>query len=135
MERRKLITDKKEVEKVVNNFFSSYLKGRLTRGLTYLSKKHSFGEDYQSFSFKHSLDEYDMSMLQKPMTDRHILVFVDYPAAEEDCEAYISFEDFYEYLEKAIHQVLKRSVPEGFERLDKNEILQLLGEVKIALEI
>ena len=135
MENYKLITEKKGVERLVDDIFSTPWNSRLVKGLTQLSNGNGYRKEYQSIEFKHELSEYELNMLQQPMPARHILVSASYPAAEEDCEAYISFEDFYKYLEKSIHQVLKRSAPEGFESLDKNEILQLLGEVKIALEI
>lgn len=133
MEERKLITDKKETEKMVNSFFSLPLKSRVITGLTCLSEKQGFGGEFESFLFKHDLDEYDMTFLQQPMTNRHILISFDYPAAEEDCEAYVTFEEFYEYLKKPIKHVLNTA--EGNELFDSLEINQLLEKVKTALEI
>ena len=74
-----------------------------------------------------------MNMLQQPMTDRHILISFDYPAAEEDCEAYVTFEEFYNYLEKSFQRVL--NTVEGNELYDSFQINQLLEKVKMAVEI
>ena len=133
MENYKLITDKKEVEKLLDNFFRTQLNYRLIEALTHLSKGNGCSEEYHSIDFKHELDEYDLSMLHQPMKDRHILVSAFYPVVEEDCAAYISFEEFYEYLEKVIHQVLKKGVPKGFQIFDEIEILRLLRKTKVAL--
>ena len=55
---------------MVDNYFNSQLKGRITKGLTRLSDKIGVTDDYLFFLFKHDLDEYDMTLLQQPMTDR-----------------------------------------------------------------
>ena len=133
MEKWKLITDKKEIEQLVDNFIGYLPNNQLIRNLTHLSKGNECRYHCHSFSFKKDFHECEQYMLQQPMTERTILVSASYPAVEEDCEAYVSFEEFYEYLEKSIHKALIRGYlkPEGREPYDKSEIHKLLKKCKV----
>jgi len=134
MEQSKLITDKIEIEKLIDGFFGISSNSRLIKELTHLANQEGYSTDYQSLSFKHDINDYDLDTLQQPMTDRHVLVSVAYPMPE-GCEAYVTFEDFYEYIGKSINRILKRGALEKDAPFDEYEILQLLEKIKISLGV
>lgn len=124
-----LITDKNEVDSLMLTYFIMVDRSYLKRALENFSKKEGFGIEFISILFKDDLDEYDHSKLLKPLDDRHVLLTADKPAADENSEAYISFENLYEYLQKRVNAVIAEDSSE------KDELLELLLSVKATLEV
>lgn len=124
-----LITDKNEVDALMLTYFIMVDRSYLKRALENFSKKEGFGIEFISILFKDDLDEYDHSKLLKPLDDRHVLLTADKPAADENSEAYISFENLYEYLQERVNAVIAEDSSE------KDELLELLLSVKTTLEV
>ncbi|MGX7418095.1 hypothetical protein ACWOFR_04740 [Carnobacterium gallinarum] len=124
-----LITDKNEVDALMLTYFIMVDRSYLKRAFENFSKKEGFGIEFISILFKDDLDEYDHSKLSKPLDDRHVLLTADKPAADENCEAYISFENLYEYLQERVNVVIAEDSSE------KEELLELLLSVKATLEV
>ncbi|PLS35206.1 hypothetical protein CYV26_07415 [Carnobacterium maltaromaticum] len=124
-----LITDKNEVDSLMLTYFIMVDRSYLKRALENFSKKEGFGIEFVSILFKDDLDEYDHSKLLKPLDDRHVLLTADKPAADENSEAYISFENLYEYLQERVNAVIAEDSSE------KDELLELLLSVKTTLEV
>ncbi|MHC5218562.1 ribonuclease toxin immunity protein CdiI [Enterococcus sp. LJL128] len=124
-----VLTDKKEISQLIYEFFSIFSNEGLQGALKNFTQKKGFGIEYVSFMFNDEIDE--SFQAYGVLKDSQVLFSVDQPAATEDCEAYLSFEEFYEYIETAINRVIK----DGHEKYDEPEISRLLGKVKKALDI
>lgn len=125
----KVLTNRQEIEELAYGFMWIMSNKRMQEALKAFASKIGYSQEYTGFHFKDSLDECDEAY--DKLDDKHILFSIDYPAADEDCEAYLSFEEFYEYIETAINKVLE----DGYEEYDEDEIRRLLKEVKIGLGI
>lgn len=124
-----LMTDKNEVDALMLTYFIMVDRSYLKRALENFSKKEGFGIEFISILFKDDLDEYDHSKLLKPLDDRHVLLTADKPAADKNSEAYISFENLYEYLKERVNAVIAEDSSE------KDGFLELLLSVKATLEV
>ena len=124
-----LITDKNEVDALMLTYFIIVDRSYLKRALENFSKKEGFGIEFISFLFEDDLDEYDHSKLLKPLDDRHVLLTADKLAVDENSEAYISFENLYEYLKERVNAVIAEDSSE------KDGLLELLLSVKATLEV
>lgn len=104
---------------------------RRKQGIEKALKKFSHQEGYivegKAICFKGDIDEYEFSQLKIPLDDKHILLDVeaDYSSMNKNSQAYITFKEFYNYLEKNI---------ENYVSLD-DEINSLLLNVKQGLKI
>lgn len=124
-----IVKDKESIDDLMLTYFIMVDRSYLKRALENFSKKEGFGIEFISILFKDDLDEYDHSKLLKPLDDRHVLLTADKPAADENSEAYISFENLYEYLQERVNAVIVEDSSE------KDELLELLLSVKATLEI
>ena len=124
-----IVKDKESIDDLMLTYFIMVDRSYLKRALENFSKKEGFGIEFISILFKDDLDEYDHSKLLKPLDDRHVLLTADKPAADESSEAYISFENLYEYLQERVNAVIVEDSSE------KDELLELLLSVKATLEI
>ncbi|EAE8881568.1 hypothetical protein BSX38_02250 [Listeria monocytogenes] len=97
---------KSGIEKALKNF--SQLEGYIVEG--------------KAICFRKDLDELELSQLKIPLDNEHILVDVeaDYSSIDKNSQAYFTFNEFYEYVEKNV---------ENYVTLD-NKINMLLLEVK-----
>ncbi|EAE8619703.1 hypothetical protein BSX36_06040 [Listeria monocytogenes] len=97
---------KSGIEKALKNF--SQLEGYIVEG--------------KAICFRKDLDEFELSQLKIPLDNEHVLVDVeaDYSSMDKNSQAYFTFNEFYEYVEKNV---------ENYVTLD-NKINMLLLEVK-----
>ncbi|HHQ1001274.1 TPA: hypothetical protein ACSKM4_001526, partial [Listeria innocua] len=72
--------------------------------------------------FRKDLDEFELSQLKIPLDNEHVLVDVeaDYSSMDKNSQAYFTFNEFYEYVEKNV---------ENYVSVD-SKINMLLLEVK-----
>ncbi|MFS7001999.1 hypothetical protein [Carnobacterium maltaromaticum] len=124
-----VVKGKESIDDLMLTYFIIVDKSYLKLALENFSKKEGFGIEFISILFKDDLDEYDHSKLLKPLDDRHVLLTADKPAADESSEAYISFENLYEYLQERVNAVIVEDSGE------KDELLELLLSVKLSLEV
>lgn len=124
-----VVTDKENIDALMLTYFIMVDRSYLKRALENFSKKEGFGIEFISILFKDDLDEYDHSKLSNPLGDRHVLLTVDKPAADENSEAYISFENLCEYLQERVNAVIAEDSGE------KDELLELLLSIKLNLEV
>ncbi|MGC6770060.1 hypothetical protein ACYSNR_07260 [Enterococcus sp. LJL128] len=125
----RVINDKSEIEKYVYSFFFCISDIQLQRILSRFARKEGFGEEFMGFLFSDEIDE--SFHAYGKLKNNQILFSIDQPAANEDCEAYLSFEEFYKYIETAINRVIQ----DGYEKYDELEIRKLLAKVKQALNV
>ncbi|HAO6375253.1 TPA: hypothetical protein IQC23_001285 [Listeria monocytogenes] len=97
---------KSGIEKALKNF--SQLEGYIVEG--------------KAICFRKDLDEFELSQLKIPLDNEHVLVDVeaDYSSIDKNSQAYFTFNEFYEYIEKNV---------ENYVSVD-NKINMLLLEVK-----
>lgn len=97
---------KSGIEKALKNF--SQLEGYIVEG--------------KAICFRKDLDEFELSQLKIPLDNEHVLVDVeaDYSSIDKNSQAYFTFNEFYEYVEKNV---------ENYVSVD-NKINMLLLEVK-----
>ncbi|EAC9870991.1 hypothetical protein BBQ08_00905 [Listeria monocytogenes] len=97
---------KSGIEKALKNF--SQLEGYIVEG--------------KAICFRKDLDEFELSQLKIPLDNEHVLVDVeaDYSSMDKNSQAYFTFNEFYEYVEKNV---------ENYVTVD-NKINMLLLEVK-----
>lgn len=125
----KILTDKQEIEDLAYGFVWIMSNVKLQRALKNFAKKEGFGEEFIGFLFNDEIDE--SFEAYGVLKDNQVLFSIDEPAAREDCEAYLTFEDFYNYLETAINRVIKDG--HEHEPYDEPEIKRLLQKVKVGL--
>ncbi|HCJ4338056.1 TPA: hypothetical protein NR327_002921, partial [Listeria innocua] len=97
---------KSGIEKALKNF--SQLEGYIVEG--------------KAICFRKDLDEFELSQLKIPLDNEHVLVDVeaDYSSMDKNSQAYFTFNEFYEYVEKNV---------ENYVSVD-SKINMLLLEVK-----
>ncbi|MBC1439668.1 hypothetical protein [Listeria innocua] len=97
---------KSGIEKALKNF--SQLEGYIVEG--------------KAICFRKDLDEFELSQLKIPLDNEHVLVDfeADYSSIDKNSQAYFTFNEFYEYVEKNV---------ENYVTVD-NKINMLLLEVK-----
>lgn len=97
---------KSGIEKALKNF--SQLEGYIVEG--------------KAICFRKDLDEFELSQLKIPLDNEHVLVDVeaDYSSIDKNSQAYFTFNEFYEYVEKNV---------KNYVSVD-NKINMLLLEVK-----
>lgn len=97
---------KSGIEKALKNF--SQLEGYIVEG--------------KAICFRKDLDEFELSQLKIPLDNEHVLVDVeaDYSSIDKNSQAYFTFNEFYEYVEKNV---------ENYVSVD-SKINMLLLEVK-----
>ncbi|EAG2075457.1 hypothetical protein BCR83_09265 [Listeria monocytogenes] len=97
---------KSGIEKALKNF--SQLEGYIVEGKT--------------ICFRKDLDEFELSQLKIPLDNEHVLVDVeaDYSSIDKNSQAYFTFNEFYDYVEKNV---------ENYVSVD-SKINMLLLEVK-----
>ncbi|EHP2984629.1 TPA: hypothetical protein ACSY4E_01325 [Listeria monocytogenes] len=97
---------KSGIEKALKNF--SQLEGYIVEG--------------KAICFRKVLDEFELSQLKIPLDNEHVLVDVeaDYSSIDKNSQAYFTFNEFYEYVEKNV---------ENYVSVD-SKINMLLLEVK-----
>lgn len=79
---------KSGIEKALKNF--SQLEGYIVEG--------------KAICFRKDLDEFELSQLKIPLDTEHVLVDVeaDYSSIDKNSQAYFTFNEFYEYVEKNV---------------------------------
>ncbi|HHQ0248773.1 TPA: hypothetical protein ACSKMW_001212 [Listeria innocua] len=79
---------KSGIEKALKNF--SQLEGYIVEG--------------KAICFRKDLDEFELSQLKIPLDNEHVLVDVeaDYSSMDKNSQAYFTFNEFYEYVEKNV---------------------------------
>jgi len=126
----KILTDKNEIQELTTNFIFLQSNKRLLDILhNYFSERKGFSTEFLGFMFKNELEEFDQSY--ENMTDNQVLLSADYPAAVEDCEAYLNFDEFYQYFEDGFNKL----VNEFPDRYNELEVRQALEKVKEALRV
>lgn len=135
----KVITNNKEIQKFVEQYFGFMSEEKMEYTLEKFAKKEGIGSECVVFLFNNEVHEaYQIYGL---LGDNRILFAIDYPAAEENCEAYLTFDQFYRCLEETINKVLKKGYREynkekGYvekKEYNKDKIISLLGKVKKGL--
>lgn len=124
----KLITKNEDIEVLLDDIFTELsMRKRIKKVLKNFSHKEGCVIERKAILFKDDLDEFDLSQLEVPLDDRHILIEIDAIAStiSENSQAYITFLGFYNYLEKNIKKYVS---------LD-DEISNLLLEIRQALKI
>ncbi|GGB56525.1 hypothetical protein F3157_10120 [Virgibacillus dakarensis] len=128
----KLIIDKNEITNLLNDYFFevSGVRGLLPEALKYFGKKEGFGSGGKTILFLNDLDESDEAYAVLK-GDGKVLLSVDEAtsSADQDCEAYLTFQEFYDYLIKEVQKVSKEK-PE-----QKQELESLMLDVKKGLNI
>ncbi|MDM5154710.1 hypothetical protein QUF88_12975 [Bacillus sp. DX1.1] len=128
----KLIVDFKEIKVLLDDiFWELTVRNRLIDALKDFKNKEGYDIGGKAILFRDDLDEYDLAHLPKTLDDRHVLIDVDAATSSvnEDSQGYLSFEEFYVYLEKRVEKVIS-SQPD-----EKEELTELLLEVKKGLEV
>ncbi|SFK03879.1 MULTISPECIES: ribonuclease toxin immunity protein CdiI [unclassified Bacillus (in: firmicutes)] len=127
----KLITYKNELDILMKDYFFeiSDVRNKLQEALHYFSKKEGFGSGGKVILFVNDLDESDEAFFE--LQNNKVLFSVDQAtsSANEDSEAYLSFQEFYEYLKDQVEKV-STDKPE-----EKEELERLLLQVKQGLSI
>ncbi|WP_239256421.1 hypothetical protein [Listeria ilorinensis] len=126
----KLITDKNEIEKLLQDYFVEikHTKGALAELLKNYAKKEGYAISEKEIFFEGDLDESDEAY--QVLKDRP-LVLLDISAqtssAEEDSEAYLSFDELYLYLKKEVERTIENDISR------QKGLLVLLDKVREAL--
>lgn len=124
-----ILEDQADKKMILDDIFFEIAHRKL--GIEKALKKFSQQEGYivegKAICFRGDLDEYELSQLKIPLDDKHILVDVeaDYSSVTQNSQAYITFKEFYSYLEKYL---------KNYVSLD-DRIYNLLLDVKKGLEI
>lgn len=119
-------TDKKNI--LDDIFFEiSLRKSGIEKALEKFSQKEGYIVEGKAICFKEDLDEYDFSQLKIPLDDEHILIDVEaaYSSLDGNSQAYMTFPEFYAYLERNIKNYV----------IVDSKINGLLLDVKKGLEI
>ncbi|MHC5218559.1 ribonuclease toxin immunity protein CdiI [Enterococcus sp. LJL128] len=125
----KLITEKKLIDDLMKSYFFVVRNYYFKEALRKFSEKQGFGVGYASILFLDDLDEEDFEIMTQNLDGEHILLDMESPQVDEDCEAYISFTELYNYLDNRVKEVIDEQ-PE-----EREELLDLLKEVKRGLNL
>lgn len=125
----KALNDKKEVQELIRGFIFAQSNESFLETLENFSIKKGSGIEFMSFIF---IDEIDESFsVYGTLEENQVLLTADYPAANEDCEACLSFTDFYQYLENGFNKLTE----EFPDRYNEENIRKALKKLKEVLEI
>lgn len=135
----KIVTDANKIRKLMDQSFAFTSEDSLEDKLNSLAKKEGIGLEYVEILFNNELDE--EYQCYGELGDDKILFALYSPAVAEDCEAYLTFSQFYEYLENAVSNTLKGTYF-GYNiekrcterrKYNKDKIINLLEKVKKGL--
>ncbi len=101
----KLVNDYEEIEILLEDIFTEInMRKRMKDVLQNFSLKEGCVVERKAILFKNDLDENDLAQLKIPLDDYHVLIEIDSIAStiNEDSQAYLTFEEFYSYLERNI---------------------------------
>lgn len=135
----KIITDSKEIQRLMNQSFAFTSENGLKSKLNSLAKKEGIGLEYGEILFNNEVDE--QYQCYGILGDNRILFALYKPVVMEDCESYLTFDQFYRHLEEAVSNTLegtyfkynieKKSAEKT--EYNKDEIRKLLKKVKEGL--
>ena len=123
-----IILEKVEDKKTILDdiFFEiSCRKQGIKRAMQKFSNREGYVVEGKAICFRNDLDEYEFSKLKIPLDEEHILLEADsnYSSIAENSQAYLTFEEFYSYLESNI------------ERFEDTDVVALLATVKHGLNL
>lgn len=124
----KIVNDFEEIKVLLKDIFTEIsMRKRMKEVLQNFSLKKGCVVERKAICFRADLDEYDLSQLKIPLDNFHVLIEVDAIASSinQNSQAYLTFLEFYEYLEKNI---------ENYVVVD-SQISELLLNLKIGLQI
>lgn len=124
----KLVNDYEEIEVLLEDIFTEInMRKRMKEVLHNFSLREGCVFERKAILFKNDLDEYDLSQLKIPLDDDQVLIEIDSIAStiNEDSQAYLTFKEFYSYLEKNIGKYI----------IQDDEINTLLINVKKGLDV
>ncbi|KGR85312.1 hypothetical protein [Lysinibacillus odysseyi] len=101
----KLVNDYEEIEILLEDIFTEInMRKRMKDVLQNFSLKEGCVVERKAILFKNDLDENDLAQFKIPLDDYHVLIEIDSIAStiNEDSQAYLTFEEFYSYLERNI---------------------------------
>lgn len=103
-------------------FEISRRKSGIEKALKTFSQLEGYIVEGKAICFRKDLDEFELSQLKIPLDNEHVLVDVeaDYSSIDKNSQAYFTFNEFYEYVEKNV---------ENYVSVD-SKINMLLLEVK-----
>ncbi|PFH73743.1 hypothetical protein [Bacillus nitratireducens] len=124
-----IVTDKPTIDKLMLTYFSVVNDKQFKKALRCFSQKRGYGEEFVAVLFKYDFDDFDLAQLSKPIDDSHVILEMDYPAADRDTQVYLTFNEFYDYLINRVSAIIKDNPDE------KSELNKLLLEVKIGFNL
>lgn len=116
-----VLSDKNEIRSLINGFIFISSNEALKKSLINFSNKKGAFTSYIGFNFYDELDDYDK--VGRAINKDTILFTAESPAVEESCEAYLSFDEFYRYLEDGINQMII-NYPEKYNTLEIRDSLK-----------
>ncbi|KMN45614.1 hypothetical protein VK90_07865 [Bacillus sp. LK2] len=124
-----IVTDKPTIDKLMLTYFSVVSDKQFKKALRCFSQKRGYGEEFVAVLFKYDFDDFDLAQLSKPIDDSHVILEMDYPAADRDTQVYLTFNEFYDYLINRVSAIIEDNPDE------KSELNKLLLEVKIGFNL
>ncbi|MED1116410.1 hypothetical protein [Bacillus paramycoides] len=124
-----IVTDKPTIDKLMLTYFSVVSDKQFKKALRCFSQKRGYGEEFVAVLFKYDFDDFDLAQLSKPIDDSHVILEMDYPAADRDTQVYLTFNEFYDYLINRVSAIIENNPDE------KSELNKLLLEVKIGFNL
>lgn len=125
----KMLTDTKEIQKLTTSFIFVQSNEVLLEIFQSFSERKGYGIEFISFLFRNEIDESFPSY--RMMGRDQVLLAADYPAADEDCEVCLNFDEFYQYLKVGINEIIEKQ-PNQY---NKSEVRGALKKVKDALGV
>ncbi|WP_050447587.1 hypothetical protein [Bacillus sp. H1a] len=124
-----IVTDKPTIDKLMLTYFSVVSDKQFKKALRCFSQKRGYGEEFVAVLFKYDFDDFDLAQLSKHIDDSHVILEMDYPAADRDTQVYLTFNEFYDYLINRVSAIIEDNPDE------KSELNKLLLEVKIGFNL
>jgi len=121
-----VITDSHKIDELMEVYFYAIGEKNFFKALRNFSNKEGFGVEYTRILFQDDLDDDEEEY--EVLANRKVVVIIEYPIEKQDTEIFLTFEEFYIYLEKQGKKTIK-------EHSELESIKEMLREVKQTLEI
>ena len=122
-----ILTEPSDKKIILDDMFFeiSNRKSSIERSLKNFSKEQGYVVEGKGINFQGDLDEYDLSQLPFPLEEHHILIGAEagYSSLGFECEGYMTFSEFYGYLEEILPRYVEMT----------DEIKDLMLDVKKGL--
>ena len=121
----RILTNKDEIQELTTGFIFFQSNKGLLETLKNFSEKRGSSIEFVGFLFKNEMDKFGQAY--ENLADDQVLLSADYPAASEDCEAYLNFDEFYQYFESGFDSLVKE-YPDRYNEPEIRKALKALRE-------